>query len=274
VRHEKFARDFSATTGSASVQYRWRPSAMTYLSWTQGFKSGGFNCRFNGRVAGGAPPPFDPEKAESIELGMKLDVSSALRLNAAFFTTSYKDLQLTYRIGTAPFLFNAGKASIDGMDFELDYVPAASLRFNAGLGYLHANIDRVSAIIGATTGITKNGELPYAPEFQGNASVSYRMRLGVKLSAAPTLEVVYTAAQFFDAANTVEIAQNHAVTLLNLGLAVEPQARGWRVAFGVHNVTDELYPVAGNSSLTTSSGYAEIAYNRGREAFVSLTKSF
>jgi iron complex outermembrane receptor protein len=247
---------------------------MTYLSWTQGFKSGGFNSRLNAVVPGGAPPPFDPERADSTELGMKLDVSNRFRLNAAVFSTSYDDLQLTYRIGTAPFIFNAGKASIDGLDLELEYLPMQGLTVTAGLGYLNAGIDSVSRIVGATTSVTTNSKLPYAPELQGNASIAYAFPLTSRLTATPRFDLSYTASQFFDSGNTVEIAQNDSVTLLNLGLTIENETEGWRLALGVNNATNEIYPIAGNSSLTTSSGYAEIAYNRGREAFLNITKRF
>jgi iron complex outermembrane receptor protein len=43
---------------------------------------------------------------------------------------------------------------------------------------------------------------------------------------------------------------------------------------GVNNLTDELYPVAGNSSLTTASGYAEIIYSRPRTYFLSASYDF
>jgi iron complex outermembrane receptor protein len=274
VPHRRFEQDFHATTGSASVQYRWNPSVMTYLSWTQGFKSGGFNSRFIAVVAGGAPPPFDPEKADSTELGVKLDVSNRFRLNAAVFSTSYDDLQLTYRVGTAPFIFNAGKASIDGLDLELEYLPMRGLTMAAGLGYLNAGIDSVSRIVGATTAVTTNSKLPYAPELQGNASIAYAFPLTSRLIATPRLDLSYTASQFFDTGNTVEIAQNASVTLLSLGFTVENEMAGWRLALGVNNATNEVYPIAGNSSLTTSSGYAEIAYDRGRDAFLNVTKRF
>jgi outer membrane receptor protein involved in Fe transport len=37
-----------------------------------------------------------------------------------------------------------------------------------------------------------------------------------------------------------------------------------------NNATDEVYPIAGNSSLGTGSGYAEIAYDRGRTWYIGL----
>jgi iron complex outermembrane recepter protein len=41
-----------------------------------------------------------------------------------------------------------------------------------------------------------------------------------------------------------------------------------------NNLTDELYPVAGTSSLTTAFGYAEIIYARPRTVALSVTRKF
>ena len=70
-----FEREFSSTTKSASLQYRFNESVMTYLSWSEGFKSGGYNQRYNAAPPGNAPISFGAETAESFELGLKLDPS-------------------------------------------------------------------------------------------------------------------------------------------------------------------------------------------------------
>jgi len=269
-----FSRTFKATTFSASAQYRLSDALMTYANFSQGFKSGGFNGRFNGVVASGRPPEFDPEKADSYEIGAKLDISSAARINLAAFQTKYKDLQFTYRVGTAPFLFNAGRATIQGIEADFQFVPVRNLIIEGGFGILDDSIDSVSTIVGATTAVTTDSALPYTPSFQGNAAISYTAEIGSHFELTPRVEVIHTAHQFFDAGNTVEIAQNDDVTRLNIGLTLENVDDGWTLRAGVQNVTDEVYPIAGNSSLTTGSGYAEIAYNRGREAQVSFTKRF
>ena len=49
---------------------------------------------------------------------------------------------------------------------------------------------------------------------------------------------------------------------------------GWRFVLGGSNLSDELYPVAGTSSLTTASGYSEIIYARPRSVSLSVTRNF
>ena len=71
-----------------------------------------------------------------------------------------------------------------------------------------------------------------------------------------------------------EIAQLDDVTTVNAQCSSQPTIRPWRVTLGVNNATDELYPIAGNSSLTTGSGYAEIAYSRPREWFANFQYEF
>jgi len=44
--------------------------------------------------------------------------------------------------------------------------------------------------------------------------------------------------------------------------------------FGVNNLTDKTYPIAGNSSLSSSAGYAEIVYSRPRNYFLSGAYNF
>ena len=91
---------------------------MTYVSWSEGFKSGGFNQRYNAAPPGNAPISFGAETAESFEVGLKLDPLDTLRINLAAFSTDYDDIQMTYRLGVVPLLFNAGVASIDGGELE------------------------------------------------------------------------------------------------------------------------------------------------------------
>src|SRR5690606_23055401 len=98
----------------------------TYASYSRSFKSGGFNTRYNAAPANNLPVPFDQEKVTSYEIGAKTNIGR-LRLNLAAFQAEYDDIQLIFRQGVVPLLFNAGKARIRGFEAE------ASLRTDWGL---------------------------------------------------------------------------------------------------------------------------------------------
>ena len=275
----RFEREFNATTLSASAQYRFNERAMTYLSWSEGFKSGGFNQRYNASPPGNAPISFEPETAESFELGLKLDPTDHLRINIAAFMTDYDDIQMTYRLGVVPLLFNAGVASIDGGELELEFAPTAEFRLDASLGYLDASFDEITppppfGPVTPTATATLDSRLPFTPEFQGHLGLQYTFNLSAGWGLTPRADLSYTDSQFFDAGNSVEIAQLDAVTLVNASIAFESQDGKWRVVLTGNNLTDELYPVAGTSSLTTASGYAEIINARPRTFALTATLNF
>ena len=279
ITTNRFEREFTATTKSVSAQYRFNDGVMTYLSWSDGFKSGGFNQRYNAAPPGNAPISFEPETAETIELGLKLNPSDNLRLNIAAFSSDYDDIQMTYRLGVVPLLFNAGVASIDGGEIEVDYAPTPEFRLDGSVGYLDAKFDSITppppfGPVTPTATANLNSSLPFTPEWQGHLGLSYSFNVGHDLHFTPRADVSYTASQFFDAGNSVEIAQNDDVTLVNASLTLASGDDKWRIMLSGVNLTDELYPVAGTSSLTTASGYAEIIYARPRTYSVSATWSF
>ncbi|MDX2235441.1 MAG: TonB-dependent receptor [Hyphomonadaceae bacterium] len=287
VLRRRFESTFESTTASAALSYRLSDAVFGYASLAQGFKSGGFNSRFNAPVpadpATGAaaltPPSFDPETAESVEVGVKLDPTARVRVNLAAFTTRYDDVQLTYRFGVAPYIFNAGRATIRGVEAEVDVRPTRSLSFDANVSYLDDRFDAVEAVrfggaAPTSVPVTLASRLAYVPEWQGSVAAELDSTLPGDFALTTRADVVFTGAQFFDTGNTVEIAQTKDVTTLNLAASLEPPSGRWRLRIAGKNVTDEIFPVAGNSSLTTGSGYAEIAYNRGREVVVSIAADF
>jgi len=274
---------FTSFTPSASLQFQWTDEAMTYLSYSEGFKGGGWNSHFNSVLTAeqqAALQEFDQEEAQTLELGAKLELADrSLRLNLAVFSSDYKDMQLTYRgpapNGVAPFITNAGKTSIDGAEAELTWAPTDELRIEGSVGYLDASIDDLSNIPFAVLppGLVEGNVLPFAPEWTGHLGFEYTAHAG-GLEIVPRLDVSYQAETFFDATNTREIAQDDDVTTLNASLQLRGNDSKWRFIAGVNNATDETYPVAGNSSLSTGSGYAEVAYARPREWFVNFQYDF
>ncbi|HEV7608468.1 MAG TPA: TonB-dependent receptor [Steroidobacteraceae bacterium] len=278
-----YRETFSSFTPSASFAVQWTGKAMTYLSYSEGFKGGGWNSHFNAvltQAQQDALQKFEQEEAQTIELGAKFDIGNTMRLNLAVFTSDYTNMQLTYRgpapAGVAPFITNAGETSIDGAEAEFTWEPTAALHIESSIGHLDATIDNLSNIPLAVLppGLLEGNFLPFAPEWQVHLGLSYTAHLG-SLDVEPRIDGSFQTTTYFDATNTPEIAQLDDVLTVNAAVRL---SRGkdspWKLTLGVNNATDETYPIAGNSSLTTGSGYAEIAYARPRQWFANLQYEF
>jgi len=155
------------------------------------------------------------------------------------------------------------------------WAPTVDWSIEGSIGHLESSIDRldISPLAVIPPGLRVGNQLPFAPRWQGHLGVSYTAHL-YSLRATPRLDASYQSATFFDATDTREIAQLGGYTVLNASLTVAPEVGPWRVILGVNNATDKIYAVAGNSSLSTGSGYAEIAYARPREYFGNVSYSF
>jgi iron complex outermembrane receptor protein len=270
-----FEASFSALTGAASAQYEWTDRIMTYVSFSQGFKSGGFNQRYNAPPPGNLPVAFDEENVETWELGFKSDLTGTLRINGAAFMSDYEDIQLIYRQGVVPLLFNAGDASIDGFELEFSWAPLEDLIIDGGVSYLDDSFDRVETFSDPQISgdVTLESALPMTPEWQANLGAAYTFRLTPSFDLIPQLNVSYTDAQYFDVANTPLVAQTEGVIVADAAMRLLSTMSGWELTLGVDNLTDELYPVQGNASLATL-GYAEMVYARPRSWYLGASYDF
>lgn len=265
-----FQQDFSALTGSASVQYRWNDAISTYASYARSFKSGGFNTRYNAPTANNLPVPFGEESVTSYEAGMKTNIGR-LRLNLAAFQAEYQDIQLIFRQGVVPLLFNAGEARIRGFEAEANYRSTWGLVLDGGLSILNDQIKSITPIPGATATVTPGEDLPFTPDLQANFGISYRMQLGGGTTLTPRIDGSYMSKITFITGSVPEIEED-GYFVGNVSLALKFAER-FELAVGVNNVLDSRYLIQGNASLATL-GYAERIFARPRNWFAQLSTSF
>lgn len=142
---------WSAFTPKASIDWQVTDQFMTYISFSEGYRSGGFNGRPTTVVS--ATQPYNPEKVNSFELGAKTEwLDRRLMINGAAFLTKYKDKQeqIIEASDTAPFeqtvVANAANATIKGVELEMKAVPAKGLTVNGSLGLLNAEYDHFYAL--------------------------------------------------------------------------------------------------------------------------------
>tara|TARA_B110000503_G_scaffold19850_1_gene29600 strand:- start:291 stop:2660 length:2370 start_codon:yes stop_codon:yes gene_type:complete len=156
---------------------------LAYITYSQGFRSGGFNGR-----AGDADDvgPYRPEDVESWEVGFKADLmDERLRLNVAAFMIDYMDKQEDVVFpggpnGTVTIVENASSASINGFEVEATAIVAEGFTLSLSLGLLDASYDEwlVPDTFNPGRVIDKsNFELRRAPEVTASIRALYEYEL-------------------------------------------------------------------------------------------------
>ncbi|MBO9711827.1 TonB-dependent receptor [Sphingomonas sp.] len=269
--HRPYRDSFSALTGSASVRYSWSDAVSTYVSYARSFKSGGFNTRYNAAPPGNVPLPFDEERVDSYEIGAKFSWGD-FRFNTAAFIADYDNIQLIFRQGVVPLLFNAGKARIKGLEAELSYHSPSGFQFDASMSTLDDTIKSVTAVPGATATVTPSDDLPFTPAFQGSFGIGYEIPVSDDYTLTPRFDGSYTSKITFITGSIPDIEEN-GYFVGNASLTLADTRRGLKLSAGVMNLFDERYLIQGNASLGTL-GYAEKMYARPRNWYVQISGKF
>ena len=257
---------FDDLTPMVNLSYQWTNDLMAYATYSEGFKSGGLNGRnilFN---ADAEVTPFDPEQAQTFELGVKSSwLDNRLTLNGAYFNTKYDDIHLTVRLGIAPTVFNGGQATIQGFELEGTFVPDESWLITAGVGHLSSEYDAIDPTLATrgVIGVTDDDQLPLSPKWSANIGVAYTQTFG-NWVLTPRIDWIYTDKKFFDAENNAGAVQA-GVSLFNAALALDAADDRWSLVFAVTNLTDKLYLTAATDATGTGLGYLEHVYARPRE---------
>ena len=174
-------QDWSEFSPKAGLSYD-IDAGLVFLSYTEGFRSGGFNGRATSNSTAG---PYDPETVESWELGFKTTwLDNTLQFNGAIFTTDYQDKQEdvvlpgTDGAVTLTVVQNAAGATLSGAEFEVVWIALAGLTLNANLGYLDAEYDDYTVTAPSGNPVDKSGfDLRKAPELNYAIGALYEFPL-------------------------------------------------------------------------------------------------
>jgi iron complex outermembrane receptor protein len=247
-----------------------KDNSLLYATYSEGFKGGGVNFRVVAPEF--EPVAFGPETVSQYEVGYKIDLlDNNLRLNTSVFYSDYEDIQVVVTPVLTPTTINAAKGNIKGLEFEFTAVPTPDMLINGSLGYIETEYTKLSEEVKEFSNLDIDNQFQQTPKLSANLGISYAFYPG-DLTIVPRIDWSYKDKRYFDAVNTEAISQDSFSTM-NIG-----------VFFGINdnlsanllvkNVTDESYKVAGFSSYGSAAGYEEIAYNRGREWFLSLKYEF
>lgn len=232
---------YDDTSFRVGVEYNVSDSAMVYASFSQGFKSGGIATRLSGPTENNQPLTFDPETAETIEVGIKSQLwNRRWQINAAIFNTEYEDMQITYSIGISPYFDNAGKATIEGFELELQGKPASNVLLTAGVGYLDAEYDELDRSITENTPIGLGNKLVNVPEWSGNLSLDWDVINNQMGTITFHVDYLYKDEMARDSENTPS-AMSDSYELVNASLTWRSPMEEWTVSAWGKNITDERF---------------------------------
>ncbi|NOZ65038.1 MAG: TonB-dependent receptor [Alphaproteobacteria bacterium] len=252
-------------TPMINLAYQWTEGLMTYGTFSQGFKSGGFTQRIFPALT--AVPSFNPETVNVYEAGFKYSgLEGRMRLNGSAYYTDYANLQVTVQIGVAPTTQNAAQAEIKGFELEMQLIPVERMQVDLGIGYIDA---KYTALDNQVVGISLNSKLPGTSEWTLNGAVSYVFDIGNSGTLTPRLDWSYRSEFFFDANNTMKEDGYH---LLNASMMYDYDDN-WRITFFVKNLTNKTYFTHGESILDPA-GFALVTPSRKREWGITLSTSF
>ena len=214
----KDTRSENRFTGTANLSYRPTEDFMFYMSYSRGYKAGGFNLDRSAlkgptfpfsATPGGAQAftgllKFDPELVHSYELGFKLQ-QGKFNLNMTTFRSDFSNFQLNTFNGTVFLVqnINGCKDSLNGADTDLSNTTGACPAGRVGWGVRATGFEVEAGLNPArnfrvTAGLTYT-DTHYRDNLVGTAAggplaAALRVLPGLRVSNAPEWVVTNSVA--------------------------------------------------------------------------------
>jgi iron complex outermembrane receptor protein len=263
------SQKYNVFTPTVGAQWHVNQDQMLYVSFSKGFKAGGWTTRLSNPLADIAGAAFGPEKSETYELGYKSQfLNHHVQANVAVFWTDYTGIQLQIQEGASPVSQNAGDAELKGAELELQAILGGGFSLNLAAGYIDAEYTKLKTSV---QGITLDSEIPKTPKSKYTISPQWDVNLPNTGKLRFAVDYTRTASLFNDAPNTPELFRPSSD---QLGAAIHyfsPQEK-YELTLGGTNLTDDRYLTVGS----TNGAEGEIVgtYNPPRQWYLSLHMKF
>jgi iron complex outermembrane receptor protein len=240
-------------SGTVKLSYRLNDDVMTYVSWANGYKAGGFNlARVTAPTGPEGPltPNFDTEfpreTVQSFEIGIKSMLADrTLRLNASVFDQKYTNFQLNTFTGIQFVVSSIRKLDSKGAEFDVAWAtPLSGLSLSGGVVYAFTNIDEFgdSGVLFAANRL--NNRLSFAPMWSGVASATYTVPFSSSLEFRASVTEKYDSS--YNTGSDLDARKLQAAYgLLNARLGLGAPDGKWTVEVWGANLTNKgIYQVA------------------------------
>jgi len=247
-------RTAEKVTPKVTVRYNVSDELMTYATYAEGYRSGGFN--FNA-----GPPTYEPDTTQNYELGAKyVSADGRLSISGAIYQIEWANMQFVQLDagGFLTFIGNANEASAKGIEAEVAYRAENGLWLQVGGNVTEAQLE--SDVFGNFTGIIPKGRaLPAVPDYKLSAVFGY----GFTVLENASLDL--SAGVSFVGGQTTKLEDSGTYTdplfggVYVIGSAIDPYASGtvraelnmerWSAALFIDNVWNEETPLGNDNFL-------------------------
>ena len=259
-----------------SVDYSLTDDTLLYASYSEGFKSGGFDMRGDATKNPATVNGYDPEIVETFEIGVKTELlDGRVRLNAAAFHSDYTDMQVTVQQSSdggtnfVSSVLNAGESEIQGFEVEALAQVTENLSASVMLGYINAEYIEVET--DTPTGVVDLADdwaFANTPEKTASIKLMYNRTLGDMGDLALSAGASYRSeTQIFPQVES-QIDEN-SYTLWDVSAVWYSADEHWTVGLHGKNLTDEEYRVGGYNFANLGGEESVIGYY-GNPRTVSL----
>lgn len=232
---------FSEVQPKLTLKYQPHDDLNVFVTWSEGFRSGGFNQNGVGAAAAsagisGIGDEYDKEVSSNIEAGFKTAFNDGRwRVNGGIFRTKVEDQHYFQFIGAinAQLLNNIDEVLLQGAELDVHYRPLDNLDLYAAVGFTDSEIEDYT--------VDPNHEdnwAPYVARTTFNAGAQYTVALTDALRGLMRLDYERRGKQYWDTANS---SARSPINLVNLRLGLESEDSDWSVTAWAKNLTDEEY---------------------------------
>lgn len=229
-------------------------SGMVYASASRGFKSGGFSgvAIFN---LNDARIPYFEETNWTYELGMKADMfDNRLRVNGNFFFSRTEDAQLnaTANGGQSFPVQNAGDVAVDGLEFEVTWVPTDGLTLFANGALLDSEFEDLSPNAAPAQSVflfnNPNPTPPQTPDYTYTVGADYRAPVPLGRAGSELLvgASYFSSDDYFVGSTNDFIISAYDRVDGYVGLSY---GETWEFRLSARNLTDETDIISGSRAL-------------------------
>ena len=270
-------KNWTKFTPKVAVSYQANEDVLYYLSYSQGYRSGGFNGRWGNEFS--AVRPYKPETVTNIELGLKSTLmDNRLRVNVAVFDMEYDDKQLDVdipdtlaAIGRATVTDNVAEASFKGIELELYAIITQNFSIDLNVGYLDASYDEFFADF---NGSGTPADYTYLEPLRA-PDLTWTLGLTYEWEAGPGLAYIRASAHHIGEHHTSQLNSlttfNKEQTLIDLSMNYE--INNTVFAFFAKNLTEEDGFTVGYD-VFAGAAWSYAMARKPRTWGVSVTQSF